>query len=87
MTQSLTLVQKPFFNFHRLPLLMRIKLDGMDFVRLSQNQCVSKHSTPIRKESNQAQAFFNVMLKQFGVQGVKVHEVVSLDDEILMCIP
>lgn len=28
-------------------------------------------------------AFFNVMLKSFGVSGVKVQEVVSLDAEIL----
>ncbi|MCJ1390841.1 hypothetical protein MMC18_003702 [Xylographa bjoerkii] len=32
-------------------------------------------------------AFFNVMLKQFGVKGVKVREIVSLDDEILGFIP
>jgi len=34
-----------------------------------------------------AKAFFNVMLKRFGVQGVKVHEVVSLDEEILESLP
>ena len=34
-----------------------------------------------------AQAFFNIMLRRFGVQGVKVHEVVSLDDEILNELP
>lgn len=33
------------------------------------------------------QAFFNVMLKKFGVQGVKVQEIVSLDDEILAFLP
>ena len=33
------------------------------------------------------QAFFNVMLKNFGVKGVKVQEVVSLDEELLSCIP
>lgn len=33
------------------------------------------------------QAFFNVMLKDFGVRGVKVQEVVSLDDEILTFLP
>ncbi|MCJ1398659.1 hypothetical protein MMC11_001860 [Xylographa trunciseda] len=32
-------------------------------------------------------AFFNVMLKQFGVKGVKIREIVSLDDEILGFIP
>ncbi|MCJ1256386.1 hypothetical protein MMC24_004207 [Lignoscripta atroalba] len=32
-------------------------------------------------------AFFNVMLKQFGVKGVKVQEVVSLDDELLAYLP
>jgi len=33
------------------------------------------------------QAFFNVMLKRFGVKGVKVREVVSLDEEILVFLP
>ena len=33
------------------------------------------------------QAYFNIMLKKFGVQGVKVQEIVSLDDEILAFLP
>ncbi|CAF9924815.1 hypothetical protein IMSHALPRED_006311 [Imshaugia aleurites] len=32
-------------------------------------------------------AFFNIMLKNFGVQGVKVQEIVSLDDELLTFLP
>ena len=35
----------------------------------------------------QLQAFFNIMLKKFGVQGVKVQEIVSLDNEILAFLP
>ena len=35
----------------------------------------------------QLQAFFNIMLKNFGIQGVKVQEIVSLDDEILAFLP
>lgn len=31
-------------------------------------------------------ALFNVMLRNFGVRGVKVQEVVSLDDELLACL-
>lgn len=31
-------------------------------------------------------ALFNVMLRDFGVRGVKVQEVVSLDDELLACL-
>ncbi|KAL4783959.1 hypothetical protein BJX76DRAFT_328626 [Aspergillus varians] len=31
-------------------------------------------------------ALFNVMLRNFGVTGVKVQEVVSLDDELLACL-
>ncbi|KAL2862914.1 ubiquitin C-terminal hydrolase 37 [Aspergillus lucknowensis] len=31
-------------------------------------------------------ALFNVMLREFGVTGVKVQEVVSLDDEFLACL-
>lgn len=33
------------------------------------------------------QAFFNVMLKNFGVKGVKVQEIVSLDEELLAYVP
>ena len=33
--------------------------------------------------ADQPQAFFNVMLRDFGVKGLKVQEVVSLDDEML----
>lgn len=33
------------------------------------------------------QAFFNVMLRDFGVRGVKVQEVVSLDEEVLASLP
>ena len=32
-------------------------------------------------------AFFNVMLKNFGVSGVKVQEIVSLEKEILSDLP
>ena len=37
--------------------------------------------------SNKVQAFFNVMLKELGVKGVKVCEVVSLDHEMLGLLP
>ena len=33
------------------------------------------------------QAFFNVMLSRFGVEGVKVQEIVSLDAEMLALLP
>lgn len=33
------------------------------------------------------QSFFNVMLRDFGVSGVKVQEVISLDEESLNCLP
>lgn len=29
------------------------------------------------------QALFNVMLREFGVKGVKVQEVISLDEEMM----
>ncbi|KAL8874127.1 MAG: hypothetical protein Q9174_000497 [Haloplaca sp. 1 TL-2023] len=32
-------------------------------------------------------AFFNVMLRDFGVKGVRVHEVISLDHEMLAFLP
>lgn len=33
------------------------------------------------------QAFFNVMLREFGVNGIKVQEVVGLDEELLAFLP
>ena len=32
-------------------------------------------------------AFFNVMLREFGVEGVRVREVLALDDEFLESLP
>nr|OQO31723.1 hypothetical protein B0A51_01071 [Rachicladosporium sp. CCFEE 5018] len=32
-------------------------------------------------------AFFNIMLRDMGVSGVKIHEVMSLDDEMLATLP
>ena len=37
--------------------------------------------------SNVLQAFFNIMLRELGVKGVKVCEVVSLDEDILSLLP
>ena len=37
--------------------------------------------------ANSEQAFFNVMLKDFGVKGVKVQEVLGLDDDLLAMLP
>ena len=33
------------------------------------------------------EAYFNIMLRDFGVEGVKVQEIVSLDEELLVCLP
>lgn len=33
------------------------------------------------------QAFFNVMLKEMGVRGAKVQEVLSIDEEGLAMLP
>lgn len=33
------------------------------------------------------QAFFNVMLRDLGVEGVKIQEVFSLEQEMLQMIP
>ena len=35
---------------------------------------------------DQWQALFNVMLKDFGVKGAKVQEIVSLDEEMMAFI-
>jgi ubiquitin carboxyl-terminal hydrolase L5 len=34
-----------------------------------------------------SQAFFNVMLKEMGVRGVQIQEVLSLDEEMIMFLP
>ena len=34
-----------------------------------------------------SKAFFNVMLHEFGVEGVKVQEVFGLDEELLAMLP
>ena len=39
------------------------------------------------KQLIKVKALFNVMLRAFGVKGVKVREVVSLDDEMLSILP
>jgi ubiquitin carboxyl-terminal hydrolase L5 len=33
------------------------------------------------------QALFNVMLREFGVEGIKVQEVVSLDEGMMALLP
>lgn len=40
-----------------------------------------------RTSSDYIQAIFNVMLKDFGVKGVKVQEVYGLDDASLAYLP
>jgi Ubiquitin carboxyl-terminal hydrolase, family 1 len=39
------------------------------------------------KACSLSQALFNVMLREFGVKGVKVQEVVSLDEEMMAFLP
>ena len=33
------------------------------------------------------QALFNVILREFGVRGIKVHELVSLEEEMMAFVP
>lgn len=51
-------------------------------VRLNLNQSVRRLVTLDRKLTD-LQAFFNVMLREFGVEGVKVQELFSLDEEMI----
>lgn len=62
---------------------------GKVFVKLNQNLCICTITmySEVDVCLQQLQAFFNIMLKRFGVQGVKVQEIVSLDDEILAFLP
>lgn len=43
--------------------------------------------TPQIADISCKQAFFNVILREFGVGGVKVQEVVGLDEELLAFLP
>lgn len=58
------------------------KSPGMDSASWNRNQyvhldlCCPTHT-------HTQKALFNVMLREFGVRGVKVQEIVSLDDELL----
>lgn len=38
-------------------------------------------------ETDTEQALFNVMLREFGVEGIKVQEVVSLDEGMMALLP
>ena len=66
---------------------MKMEFVGRDSARSSPSQYVHHSFTLVPVYLFIHKAFFNVMLKEFGVQGVKVHEVVSLDDEILLSLP
>ena len=66
-----------------------------DHDRLSWHGWSEIESEPVRKRSHRKlvrpliyqQAIFNVMLRRCGAHGVKVEEIVSLEDEILQCLP
>jgi len=61
---------------------------GKDSVRLNQSLSVIFHLfSSVMPELTTQQAFFNVMLKDFGVKGVKVQEVFGLDDDLLAMLP
>lgn len=55
-------------------------------VRLNLNQYV-RRLDPLSKKLTDLQAFFNVMLREFGVEGVKVQELFSLDEEMIDQLP
>ncbi|KAL2816341.1 hypothetical protein BJX63DRAFT_430349 [Aspergillus granulosus] len=59
-------------------------VDGNDLYRLSSED--EKRSWNGFCELESEPAIFNVMLREFGVTGVKVQEVFSLDDELLACL-
>lgn len=49
------------------------------------NQYVECHRVQLSVLTRQA--FFNVMLKEMGVRGVKVQEMVSIDEDGLAMLP
>lgn len=61
------------------------RIAGMGSARLSPSPYDLLNSLIWRKIglTDISQALFNVMLRDFGVKGVKVQEVVSLDDEMM----
>lgn len=55
----------------------------MDSVRLNQNRYVVTIENRYIRFADRSKALFNVMLRDFGVKGVRVQEVVSLDEEMM----
>ena len=52
-----------------------------------ESEPVSPAEIPNITQPDLLQAFFNVMLRDFGVEGVRVQEVVSLDPDMLAYLP
>lgn len=80
---------KVFPQFPSAPATVQDKIRWKGFCEI-ESEPVRFYSFHICAQSDmlrRVKAFFNVMLKEFGVEGVKVQEVVSLDDEILMFLP
>lgn len=55
----------------------------MDSVRLNQNRYFVTIENRYTRFADRFKALFNVMLRDFGVKGVRVQEVVSLDEEMM----
>lgn len=70
-----------------LPLLLprKTNANGKDSVKSKMTPYV-QHGLSFTS-ANRSQAFFNVMIQEFGVRGVKVQEVFGLDEALLAMLP
>lgn len=60
---------------------------GQDGSRWRVSPSVARSTLPGADITNLTQAFFNVMLKEMGVRGAKVQEVLSIEDDMLAILP
>lgn len=65
----------------------QIEIRGQDGLRWSLNLFVIPMYTRLAPYTDVLQAFFNVMLKEMGVKGVKTREIWSMDEDELATLP
>lgn len=61
-------------------------MPGQDGLRWSLSLSVHTYD-PMRSSTDISKAFFNAMLKDLGIQGVKVQEIWDLDSDQLAILP
>ena len=87
LSQLRPLARRMFLKILRPQQRWKTRETGKVFVKLNRSQYIFNIHLSVDVCLQLLQAYFNIMLKKFGVQGVKVQEIVSLDDEILAFLP